>query len=223
MSRHGILFDLDGTLADTAPDLVAVLNRMLLTAGRPPVPYAIARNEVSNGALGLIRLGFGLAPNAPVEPRTRQSFLDLYQRMGHINSRLFLSLSHIIYICSELRAGWGIVTNKPAALTESLLEHLGIRTAVQALVCGDTLAQKKPHPAPLEHAAAELGLACDSCVYLGDAERDIRAGRAAGMKTLATSYGYIRPGESVATWHADAVADHPRKIHRMLQQILTYS
>lgn len=216
MSRAGILFDLDGTLADTAPDLVAVLNRLLGDAGRPPMPYALARNEVSNGALGLIRLGFGLARDAEVDPALHRDFLDIYGRTGHENSRLFILLEDIHKLLYKLSAAWGIVTNKPAALTVPLLERLGIHDRVGVVVCGDTLPERKPHPAPLLHAARELGVDPARCTYLGDALRDIEAGRAAGMRTVSTSYGYVRPGEDVAAWLADANVEHPRKIARML-------
>lgn len=216
MSRTGILFDLDGTLADTAPDLVAVLNRLLIEADRPPVPFALARNEVSNGALGLIRLGFGLAPEAEVDPGLHRAFLESYGTFGHANSRLFIVLNEIIKLVSEIDAAWGIVTNKPAALTAPLLERLGLNGQVGVVVCGDTLPQRKPHPAPLLHAARELGVEPGNCIYLGDAVRDIEAGRAAGMRTVATSYGYVRPGEDVAAWLADASVDHPRQIARVL-------
>ena len=121
---------------------------------------------------------------------------------------------------SDVGGAWGIVTNKPAALTEALLEHLGIRRHVGSLVCGDTLPQRKPHPAPLQLAASQLGVDPRDCVYLGDARRDIDAGRAAGMRTMATSYGYIRPGEDVASWNADAQVDHPRKIGPMLLELI---
>jgi phosphoglycolate phosphatase len=219
LSRIGILFDLDGTLADTAPDLVAVLNTLLREAGLAPVPYAIARNEVSNGAVGLIRLGFSLEPAAEVDAGTRQAFLDLYETMGHTNSRLFIALEDLYKLFDEFDAAWGIVTNKPESLTHSLLDYLGIRELAGTIVCGDTLVERKPHPAPLLHAAREIGLPGERCIYIGDARRDIQAGRAAGMRTIATSYGYIRPGEDVPGWQADAIAGHPRRIRAVLQQI----
>jgi len=216
LRRRGILFDLDGTLADTAPDLVAVTNLMLAEAGRPPVPYAIARNEVSNGAVGLLRLAFRLARDAPVDGALRQQFLETYERIGHESSRLFLSLNEINDIVSRLGSAWGVVTNKPEALTRSLLERLGLLAHAGTVIGGDTLPERKPHPAPLELAARELGLEPRDCIYIGDAERDVVAGRAAGMRTVATSYGYIRPGEDVAGWGADAIVDHPRRILPML-------
>lgn len=216
MIRTGLLFDLDGTLADTAPDLVAVLNRLLAEAGRPPVPYSIARNVVSHGAIGLIRLGFGLAPDTAVDESLRQRFLDLYVENGHINSSLFIPLNIILSISSSIGARWGVVTNKPEMLTVPLLDCLGVLESAAVVVSGDTLPQRKPDPAPLTLAARELGLAPADCIYLGDAERDVIAGRAAGMRTVSTSYGYIRPGEDPTRWQADANVDHPRKIGPML-------
>ena len=219
MSRWGILFDLDGTLADTAPDLVAVLNQLLAETGRPPMPFAIARNAVSHGAVGLIRLGFGLTSAETVDEALRQRFLELYENNGHSNSRLFIELKTILSICSKIGASWGVVTNKPQGLTEPLLDALGLLTSAESVVSGDTLAQRKPDPAPLELAARQLGVDPASCIYLGDAERDIVAGRAAGMRTVSTSYGYIRPGEDLAQWQADAIVDHPRKIEPMVLQM----
>ena len=216
MTIDAVLFDLDGTLADTAPDLVAVLNRMLAETSRPPMPYALARNEVSHGAVGLLRLGFGLAPDAEIEPSLRQRFLDLYERNGHSNSRLFIYLESINDLVSRLDCRWGIVTNKPASLTAALLHHLAIASHAGSVVSGDSLPERKPHPAPLLYAAEQLGAEAKRCVYLGDAERDIVAGRAAGMQTVATSYGYIRADEDVTAWNADAIVTHPRKILPML-------
>lgn len=219
MSHLGLLFDLDGTLADTAPDLVAVLNRMLVEDQRPPVPFAVARNQVSHGAVGLIRLGYGLAPNASIDAGLRQRFLDLYAENGHSNSRTFIRLETILSICSKIDAGWGVVTNKPAALTEPLLDYLGLLNSAGAVVSGDTLPQRKPDPAPLALAARQLGVEPSNCIYLGDAQRDIVAGRAAGMRTVATSYGYIRPGEDLTSWRPDATVDHPRKIEAMVLEM----
>jgi phosphoglycolate phosphatase len=216
LNRIGLLFDLDGTLADTAPDLVAVLNRLLAESGLAPMPYAIARNAVSHGAVGLIRLGFGHAPDAAVDEDLRQRFVELYLDHGHINSRLFIGLSTILSVCSKIGARWGVVTNKPAALTEPLLAVLGVLPCAEVVVSGDTLPQRKPDPAPLVLAARRLDVEPARCIYLGDAERDVVAGRAAGMRTVVTTYGYIRPDEAVVAWRADALVDHPRRIGPML-------
>ena len=156
MSIGVVLFDLDGTLADTAPDLVAVLNRQLREHGKAPLPYALARNVVSNGAVGLIRLGFRLPPNEPVDAALHARFLELYARNLCVNSRLFISLSTLYDISSSFGARWGIVTNKPANLTRPLITALGLAGAA-TVVSGDSLPQKKPHPAPLQLAAREAG------------------------------------------------------------------
>lgn len=216
MSIAGLLFDLDGTLVDTAPDLVAVLNVLLEEAGRPPMPYAIARNEVSNGAIGLIRLGFGLPTQADVPAGSFQRFLEIYSRNLCINSSLFIELEYINDIVSEMQLRWGIVTNKPAFLTLPLLERLGLGGATPCVVSGDTLPQRKPHPAPLEHGARLLELDPSQCVYVGDALRDIEAGRAAAMRTIAATWGYIRAVEDPRAWQADAVVEHPRSVRGIL-------
>ena len=205
MSIEAILVDLDGTLVDTAPDLVAVLNKLLKDRGRPPVPYAIARNEVSNGALGLLRLGFPQrSGDAELEP-LRLEFLEVYTRDVCINSRLFNGLDFILSKLHEDSTPWGIGTNKPHSMTVPLLEKLDLPNPPGCVVSGDRLPQRKPHPAPLRLGAEELGIDAERCVYVGDARRDIDAGRAAGMVTIAAAYGYIRAGDDPAQWGASAL------------------
>ena len=215
MTIAGVLFDLDGTLVDTAPDLVAVLNRMLREDGRAPMPYAIARNEVSNGAVGLLRLGFGAELSARELERLRARFLQIYLGDVCCNSRLFIDIHSLVK--DNSRSDWGVVTNKPHAMTVPLLEQLGIAELMSAVVSGDSLAQRKPHPAPLLLAAETLGLDARECVYVGDALRDIEAARAAGMHTLAALWGYIRPGEDPASWAADASVRHPGELPGILR------
>jgi phosphoglycolate phosphatase len=186
------------------------------------MPFARARNAVSHGAIGLIRLGFGLGDTAAVDAGQRQEFLDLYTLQGNYNSRLFITLNALNDVVSSLGAVWGVVTNKPSALTGPLLDQLGIADAAGTVVSGDTLPESKPHPAPLLHAAAALGIDPADCIYLGDAKRDIEAGRAAGMRTVATSWGYIRPGEDVSAWRPDACVEHPRKIAAMLRAFVGF-
>ncbi|HEX6998705.1 MAG TPA: HAD-IA family hydrolase [Gammaproteobacteria bacterium] len=211
MTAEALLFDLDGTLVDSAPDLVAVVNQMLAERGRPRVPYAIARNEASNGALALIRLGFG--EDVPPEEMAalRARFLELYSVGVCVATRLFIEIDDIVDAVGE---NWGIVTNKPHAMTMPLLERLGIRDRPRTVVSGDRLPQRKPHPAPLELAAQELGVPAARCCYVGDSPRDIAAGKAAGMATIAARYGYIRPDEDVHAWGADAVLERPRDLAR---------
>jgi phosphoglycolate phosphatase len=212
MSVEGVLFDLDGTLVDTAPDLVAVLNRMLAEAGRAAIPYAIARNEVSNGASGLVQLGFGTGLAAMEFERLSVRFIELYTARVCVKSRIFRGLENIHEVVYKEGMRWGIVTNKPRLMTLPLLEHLGLAGLPGSIVSGDQLPQRKPHPAPLLLAAEELGVSPDRCVYVGDAPRDIQAGRAAGMMTIAAGYGYIRPREDVLAWGADRLVRCPAEV-----------
>jgi phosphoglycolate phosphatase len=218
LSIAAVLFDLDGTLVDTAPDLVAVLNRLLSEHQRAPMPYAVARNEVSNGALGLIRLGFGSTLAAPELERLRERFLEIYVENVCTHSKLFIDLDALFSTQLEvLPLRWGIVTNKPEAMTVPLLEQLGIAPGAACIVSGDSLPQRKPHPAPLLLAARKLRLDPPQCVYVGDALRDIEAGRAAGMRTIAALWGYIRAADTPLAWAADASIRHPAELAGILR------
>lgn len=216
MTIEAVLFDLDGTLVDTAPDLVCVLNELLRERGLAPMPYAIARNEVSNGAIGLIKLGFGADCSAGELADLRDRFLRKYTRNICNKSFIFNDLNSILNVLHEKRRRWGIVTNKPQGMTDALLARLGIDALPECVVGGDRLPQRKPHPAPLCLAAEELDVPIERCVYVGDSPRDIEAGRAAGMRTIAAAYGYIRPDEDPRCWGADAVANHASTLVRAL-------
>jgi len=219
MSIQAVLFDLDGTLADTAPDLVAVLNSLLARHGLPPAPYAIARNEVSNGALGLIRLGFNDVYTDDAIERLRQEFLSIYTKNTSNFTKLFNGLNDLIDYISSSGRQWGIVTNKPAAMTEPLLQALQIAVPPACVIAGDRLEQRKPHPAPLLLAASELQLEPERCVYVGDAPRDIEAGLAAKMYTIAVTYGYIRPHQDPYSWGADLVVTRPTELMDAIEQL----
>jgi 2-phosphoglycolate phosphatase len=215
-----VLLDLDGTLVDTAPDLVAVLNQMLREEARPPMPYALARNEVSNGALALLRLGFGRQlSDQDLEP-LRARFLEIYTYCHFDNSRLFLDMNAFAKRLDRQRFSWGIVTNKPHAMTVALLTRLGILDQPRCIVSGDRLPERKPHPAPLQLAARELDLPVTACVYVGDAPRDIQAGKAAGMRTVAVDYGYIHPHENIRDWGADVIVRRPVDLELALAEML---
>ena len=202
-----VLFDLDGTFIDTAPDMAGALNNLLVEEGLSPLPVESIRPYVSQGGLVLTQLGFSQhVDEAEIEP-LRQRYLQHYRAIVADNSLLFDGFTEILEWLKDRQINWGIVTNKPEWLTTPLLEALGIRSPV--VICGDSLAQRKPHPLPLRVAAEKLGIDCPQCIYLGDDERDMIAGNAAGMKTLIAAYGYIQPGISLNTWNADGIINHP--------------
>ncbi len=207
-----VLFDLDGTLIDTAPDMGGALNSLLLEEGLEPIPMARIRPYVSQGGLVLTRLGFdGKVPESEIEP-LRQRFLDHYRAIVANDSRLFDGYEGIL---SELEARsipWGIVTNKPEWLTHPLLQQLDLAERSGVVIGGDTLEHRKPHPLPLQVAAERLGVNTEQCLYVGDDERDIVAGKAANMKTLVAAYGYIEDGTDIESWGADGVIDSPGEL-----------
>lgn len=219
MTPGALLLDLDGTLVDTAPDMVACLNELLEELGSAPVEYARARNEVSNGAIGLLALGLELGPEHPRVQGLRQRYLDLYAGRVAKESKLFSEFSAVFEVLGEIGWHWGVVTNKPQDLAAPLLRTLGISPTADCMVGGDTLPQRKPHPAPLLHAARLLGLPPQRCIYVGDAERDVQAGRAAGMRTVAARYGYLADPGAAACWQADHIVDSPLELASLLRSL----
>lgn len=207
-----VLFDLDGTLADTAPDLVFALNAVRAEDGLPPLPFEEVRPHVSNGSRTLIRVGFGIEEDNPEFERRRLRFLELYRQHLCDSTRLFPGMEAVIDEIEHRGCKWGVVTNKPAWLTEPLLARMGLMARAACVVSGDTVNQRKPHPEPLLHAARAAGGAAAQCLYVGDASRDIAAGRQAGMGTLVALFGYLEPGEDPSTWGADALIDRPAQI-----------
>ncbi|MFU8896510.1 MAG: phosphoglycolate phosphatase [Gammaproteobacteria bacterium] len=203
MAHTAVLFDLDGTLADTGPDLAAALNTMLSSDGHAPLPYETIRPWVSWGALRLIRLGYGEQLDAGRTAELRRRFLACYEVCVCRESRLFPGIDESLEALELAGVPWGIVTNKPGWLTEPLLAGLGLHERAGTVISGDTLPFAKPHPMPLLHAARELGVAAERCVYVGDNVRDVEAGRAAGMYTVAAAWGYIPPDDDPAEWLAD--------------------
>ncbi|MDX1517978.1 MAG: HAD-IA family hydrolase [Woeseiaceae bacterium] len=199
-----VLFDLDGTLIDTAPDMVAVLQDMQRDRGLDPVPYAVGRNGVSNGALGLLRLGF---PDRKAEFNSplHLEYLDRYAARVCHESRVFDGLDTLLDRLDHGGRPWGIVTNKPERMTTPLLDGLNLLHRSACIVSGDTLPQRKPDPGPMLHACAIARLDPATTIYVGDAARDVEAGRAAGMATVAVLYGYITAEDDPARWGADAV------------------
>lgn len=204
-----VLFDLDGTLADTAPDLGAALNRVREAQGLDPVPLETLRHASSHGARGLLRTGLGVLPEHPEYAALRDAFLAQYEAALCVDTKLFADVEALLDAIEARSLRWGIVTNKAARYTAPLIARLGLDKRTVAVVCGDTTAHPKPHPAPLLAAAELLGVAPQRCVYVGDAERDVTAGIAAGMRTIVARYGYIEAHEAPETWPADGHIHHP--------------
>ena len=209
LAVDAILFDLDGTLADTAPDLAAALNRVRTDRGLEPVPAARLRSSSSHGARGLIGTGMGIAPEHPDYRELRDAFLAHYESALCVDTTLFADVDAMLGEIESRALKWGIVTNKATRYTMPLLELLGLGGRAGVVVCGDTTPHTKPHPAPLLAAATGLGVLPSRCVYVGDAERDVAAGVAAGMRTIVARYGYIDAGENPESWPADGAIDDP--------------
>ncbi len=210
-----VLFDLDGTLVDTAPDMVRVLTDMQAAHGLDPVAYEQARSNVSNGAIGLLRLAFPRADEMQLA-RLHVDYLDRYLESVCDQSVIFPGLADLLGRLDNAHLPWGVVTNKPQRMTSPLLDKLGLLKRSACAVSGDTLGLRKPHPAPLVHASKLIDVAPGHCIYVGDSSRDIEAGRAAGMATIAAAYGYILDDDSPDTWGADRVATDTRELTTLL-------
>jgi len=204
-----LLLDLDGTLADTAPDLAAALNALLLEEDRQPMTFSAVRPFVSYGAPRLVRLGFGEALDEGEFERLRKRFLYHYEQVLCRDTSLFPGFADVLDKIESRGGRWGVVTNKPGWLTDPLMRALGLEERAGSVVSGDTLPRRKPHPDPLLHAASEMAADATACIYVGDAERDIQAGHAAGMFTVAVRWGYIPEDEDPTLWNAHRVIDRP--------------
>jgi phosphoglycolate phosphatase len=207
-----VIFDLDGTLVDTAPDLGAALNRVRADHGLAPIPLERLRPFASHGARGLLGEGLGVAPADPAYAALRDAFLAHYEAALCVKSVLFATAEALLDAIEARALRWGIVTNKAARYATPLLEQLRLASRAGTIVCGDTTPFAKPHPAPLIDAAKRLGLAPERCVYVGDAERDVCAGVAAGMRTIVARYGYLRVDETPEAWDADGIIDLPEEL-----------
>jgi phosphoglycolate phosphatase len=205
---RAVLFDLDGTLLDTAPDLIHATNQVRVEQTREPLPYALVRTQVSHGSSGLIRLAFPDLSGEPLE-KLRLRLLEIYSAQLVVGTKLFEGCQHVIDALAARGMSWGIVTNKPGFLTTPLLAELGLDRVAGCVVSGDTLPERKPHPAPLLLAASQLALQPAQCLYVGDAERDVQASRAAGMPVLVARYGYLGPDDDPDSWRPDGHIDAP--------------
>jgi phosphoglycolate phosphatase len=199
-----ILFDLDGTLLDTAPDLATALNHVLVQNGCKPLSHELIRPHVSHGAAALIRFGFDLEEDSPEFESLRQQLLTYYKEHIADSTRPFDGILELLDFIEKRGMNWGIVTNKPSWLTTPLLQALQLAERPACIVCGDTLTERKPHPAPMLHACELAGSLVHECIYIGDAERDIQAGQRAGMRTIIALFGYIASDQQPSLWGADA-------------------
>ena len=211
MTSRAVLFDFDGTFADTAPDLAAAVNTMRRARSLAPLAPQTVRPYASMGARGLLRIGFDMTSDDAEYPAMRDEFLDAYSKALCVHTRLFPGMAKLLVQLEARAIAWGIVTNKATRFTAPLVKELGVAPA--CVVCGDSTPHLKPHPAPLLAAAEKLALPPGDCIYVGDDLRDIQAARAAGMRCVAVEYGYHgadNPGP--ATWNADAIISHPAEL-----------
>jgi phosphoglycolate phosphatase len=212
----GIFFDLDGTLADTAPDLVAAMNQLLLVRNLEPKPYALLRPHASAGARGLLEGAFGISPDHPDFIALRDEFYINYEKALLVDSKLFDGIDHLLDKMDEARLPWGIITNKSERFTNPLTDLMGLRQRAVSTVSGDTTPYSKPHPEPILHAARSSNVDPTKSIYVGDDIRDVLAGKAAGMKTVAAAYGYCGCTEPPEAWGADYLVNHPTELLQII-------
>ena len=206
---EGIFFDLDGTLADTAPDLVAATNKLLVTRNLTPKPYEFLRPYASAGARGLLEGAFGISPDHEDFVALRDEFFSNYEKALLVDSKLFDGIDHLLDQMDAASLPWGIITNKSERFTNPLTDLMGLRQRAVSTVSGDTTPFSKPHPEPILHAARTSNIDPSKSIYVGDDIRDVLAGKAAGMKTVAAAYGYCGCKEPPEAWGADYIANNP--------------
>lgn len=214
---RAVLFDLDGTLIDSAPDLAGAGNDMRIARGLSPHPLAHFRPMVGSGARGMVGRAFDVEPQDDRFVALRDEFLRRYEARMTQQTRLFPQMQAVLDALHADGLPWGIVTNKAARFSEPLVRALGLLPPAAVLVCGDTTPHAKPHPEPLLEAARRIGVPPADCVYVGDDLRDVQAGRAAGMTTVAVAWGYLGIGEPIGTWGADHLAQTPNDLLKLLR------
>ncbi|MDP9046327.1 MAG: phosphoglycolate phosphatase [Pseudomonadota bacterium] len=214
---RAVLFDLDGTLVDSAPDLAGAGNDMRAARGLAPYPLAHYRPMVGSGARGMVGRAFAVTPDDASFAELRDEFLRCYEERMTRETRVFPEMRPVLEALQAAGRPWGIVTNKATRFGDPLVRALGLLPPAATLVCGDTTAHSKPHPAPLLEAARRMGMAPGDCVYVGDDLRDVQAGHAAGMQTIAAAWGYLGAGDPVQAWGAHHVAQTPADLLKLLR------
>jgi N-acetyl-D-muramate 6-phosphate phosphatase len=212
-----LLFDLDGTLIDSAPDLAGAANAMREARNLPPLPLAALRPMVGSGARGMVGAALGVKPGDPDFDALRHEFLERYQAALLIHTAVFADMLPVLDRLEAEGRPWGIVTNKAMRFTQPIVEGLHLHSRAAVVISGDTTPHSKPHPAPLLEAARRAGIDARQCVYIGDDQRDIQAGHAACMTTLAAAWGYLGQGEPIYAWGAQAILDRPAALLQWLQ------
>ncbi|MCL6691823.1 N-acetylmuramic acid 6-phosphate phosphatase MupP [Pseudomonas sp. R3.Fl] len=220
MQLRAVLFDMDGTLLDTAPDFIAVCQAMLAAHGRAPIDAQRIADVVSGGARAMVAATFDMDPEADGFETLRQEFLDRYQDHCAVYSRLYDGMPELLESIERANLIWGVVTNKPVRFAEPIMQQLGLAERSAVLVCPDHVTNSKPDPEPLLLACSQLGIDPAQVLFIGDDLRDIESGRAAGTKTAAVRYGYIHPEDNPAHWGADVIVDHPRDLLAVLDRAL---
>ena len=206
------MFDLDGTLVDTAPDLAHALNLQLKRHGKSLLPYEAIRPFASHGSRGLVGLGFGLTPKDDNFIKMRDEYLAIYDTVFTRSPVLLPGMAELLQVIENKGLKWGIVTNKPRRFTMPLIESMRLHKRATCIVSGDDAPQAKPSPATLLMACSQVGVKPENCMYVGDAERDIQAGKAAGMKTVVALFGYIDVTDKPREWGADALIKIPKEL-----------
>lgn len=220
MRLRAVLFDMDGTLLDTAPDFIAICQAMLAERGLPPVNDKLIRDEISGGARAMVSAAFAMPPEAAEFEALRLEFLARYQTDCAVHSKLFDGMAELLADIEKARLMWGVVTNKPVRFAQPIMEQLSLSERSAVLICPDHVTKSKPDPEPLLLACKMLGLDPASVLFVGDDLRDIESGRDAGTKTAAVRYGYIHPQDNPDHWGADVVVNHPLELRRVLDDAL---
>lgn len=217
---RAVMFDLDGTLLDTAPDFVVVVNQLLVEQNQPPLPSDTIRTSVSNGSKALIKLAFGIEESHEQFETLRQRLLELYLAHIAVYTKPFPGISALLDKLADNNISWGIATNKPATYTLPLMAALNIQPAPLSVICPDHVARSKPDPESLVLAGKQLNCSPEEIIYIGDHKRDIDCGKGAGSITIAAAYGYVDDGDDPANWHADYCVNHADEIWPIVEKYL---
>ena len=220
MKLRAVLFDMDGTLLDSAPDFIAICQAMRADRGMPAIADKLIRDQVSGGARAMVAANFVMDPEAEGFETLRLEFLERYQSHCAVLTRPFEGISELLDEIEQAKLIWGVATNKPVRYAEPIMQQLGLAQRSAVLVCPDHVSRSKPDPEMLLLACSQIGIQPGEALFVGDDERDIEAGRAAGCKTAAVTYGYIHPQDNPRNWGADVVVDHPLELRAVLERAL---